>query len=48
MDSVPCLTELLIAFVMCHFGKNYMGMRRAQIYHIKWVEKSHAGLCKFL
>ena len=25
-----------------------MGVRRAQIYHLKWVEKNHASLCKFL
>ena len=36
------------AFVMCHFGENCMGVRRAQIYHLKWVEKNHARLCKFL
>ena len=33
---------------MCHFGENCMGVRRAQIYHLKWVEKNHARLCKFL
>ena len=39
--------NLAFAFVMCHFGENCMGVRRAQIYHLKWVE-NHARLCKFL
>ena len=24
-----------------------MGVRRVQIYHLKWVEKTHGKLCKF-
>ena len=33
---------------MDHFGENYMGVGRARIYHLKWVEKNHVSLCKFL
>ena len=33
---------------MCHFGEHFMGVRQAQIHHLKWVEKNHARLCKFL
>ena len=44
MDSVPGP----FASAVYHFGENCMGVRRAQIYHLKWVEKTHARLCKFL
>ena len=40
--------NLLSAFVMSHFSKNSMGIRWGQIYDLKWVEKNHARLCKFL
>ena len=40
-DFVPCLTEFTLHLCnVCHFGENCMG--RAQIYHLKWVEKNHA------
>ena len=28
--------DLPFIFVMCHYGENYMSMRRAQIYNLKW------------
>ena len=40
--------DLPFIFVMCHYGENYMGMRRAQIYNLKWLEKNDARLYKFL
>ena len=48
MDSVSCLSEFIFAIVMYNFAENFMCVRRAQIYHLKWLEKNHASLCKFL
>ena len=34
--------NLPFVLVICQFGENCIGVRRAQIYHLKWVEKNHA------
>ena len=44
MDSVPGP----FAFAVYHFSENCMGVRRAEIYNLKWVVKNHARFCKFL
>ena len=38
MDSVPFLMEFTHRLCNGPCGENYMGLRRAQIYHLKWVK----------
>ena len=40
--------NLPFVLVICQFDENCIGVRRAQMYHLKWVEKNHARLSKFL